>query len=93
MTTATAARIVETKDLGQSKVMVTVECDQQEGVTSLDARNMAQSEAGKTLSRPGVSTQSGPYPVDADGKSDDAVMTGQTPVAAYRQDFTFQGGL
>ena len=43
-------------------------------------------EAG--LNRPGVSSASGPYPVDAEGKTDDALLLGQRgPVAGYRRDF------
>lgn len=43
-------------------------------------------EAG--LHRPGVSNASGPYPVDADGKTDDELLMGKRPVAGYRRDFT-----
>lgn len=43
-------------------------------------------EAG--LNRPGVSNASGPYPVDADGKTDDDLLLGKRgPVAGYRRDF------
>lgn len=43
-------------------------------------------EAG--LHRPGVSNASGPYPVDADGKTDGDLLMGKRPVAGYRRDFT-----
>lgn len=43
-------------------------------------------EAG--LNRPGVSNASGPYPVDADGKTDDDLLLGKRgPVVGYRRDF------
>jgi hypothetical protein len=43
-------------------------------------------EAG--LNRPGVSNASGPYPVDADGKTDDELLMGKRgPVTGYRRDF------
>lgn len=42
-------------------------------------------EAG--LHRPGVSSASGPYPVDAEGKTDDELLMGKRPVAGYRRDF------
>jgi hypothetical protein len=42
-------------------------------------------EAG--MHRPGVSSASGPYPVDAAGKTDDELMMGKRPVAGYRRDF------
>jgi hypothetical protein len=49
-------------------------------------------EAG--LNRPGVSNASGPYPVDADGKTDDELMMGKRgPVAGYRRDFVVLAGL
>lgn len=40
------------------------------------------------LHRPGVSNAGGPYPVDADGKTDDELLLGNRgPVASYRRDF------
>lgn len=49
-------------------------------------------EAG--LNRPGVSNASGPYPVDADGKTDDDLLMGKRgPVAGYRRDFVVLAGL
>lgn len=49
-------------------------------------------EAG--LNRPGVSNASGPYPVDADGNTDDELLMGKRgPVAGYRRDFVVLAGL
>ena len=48
-------------------------------------------EAG--LNRPGVSSVSGPYPVDRDGKTDDDLMAGRRPVAGYRRDFVVLASL
>lgn len=43
-------------------------------------------EAG--MHRPGVSSASGPYPVDAAGNTDDELLLGRRgPVAGYRRDF------
>lgn len=40
------------------------------------------------LNRPGVSNMGGPYPVDAEGKTDDDLLLGRRgPVAGYRRDF------
>lgn len=39
------------------------------------------------LSRPGMDTSAGPYPVDADGKTSDDVATGKVPKVGYRRDF------
>ena len=48
-----------------------------------------QKAAESGLHRPGVSSASGPYPVDANGKTDDELMLGKRgPVAGYRRDFT-----
>ena len=47
-----------------------------------------QKAAELGLHRPGVSNASGPYPVDADGKTDDALLLGKRgPIAGYRRDF------
>lgn len=47
-----------------------------------------QKAAEVGLHRPGVSNASGPYPVDADGKTDDDLLMGKRgPVAGYRRDF------
>lgn len=46
------------------------------------------------LNRPGVSNVSGPYPVDADGKTDDDLLMGKRgPVSGYRRDFVVLAGL
>jgi hypothetical protein len=52
--------------------------------------NMVLKEAAaKGLSKPGISNVGGPYPVDAEGKSDDDLLLGRRgPVAGYRRDFT-----
>lgn len=47
-----------------------------------------QKAAELGLNRPGVSNASGPYPVDADGKTDDELLLGKRgPVVGYRRDF------
>lgn len=45
------------------------------------------------FNRPGVSNAGGPYPVDADGNSDDDLLMGKRPIAAYRRDFTVLASL
>lgn len=51
--------------------------------------HMVIKKAGEEgLHRPGVSSASGPYPVDAHGNTDDALLLGKRgPVANYRRDF------
>jgi len=53
-----------------------------------------QKAASLGLNRPGVSNAGGPYPVDADGKTDDELLLGKRgPVAGYRRDFVILAGL
>jgi hypothetical protein len=53
-----------------------------------------QKAASLGLNRPGVSNAGGPYPVDAEGKTDDQLMMGKRgPVAGYRRDFVILAGL
>lgn len=52
------------------------------------ANTVLQKAAELGLHRPGVSNSSGPYPVDANGKTDDDLLLGKRgPVAGYRRDF------
>ena len=47
-----------------------------------------QKAASLGFNRPGVSTAGGPYPVDADGKTDNDLLMGKrAEVAGYRRDF------
>jgi hypothetical protein len=46
-----------------------------------------QKAAEVGMHRPGVSTASGPYPVDSAGQTDDELLMGKRPVAGYRRDF------
>jgi hypothetical protein len=59
------------------------------------AANLVLKEAAsRGLSRPGVSNAGGPYPVDADGNTDDALLMGHRgPVAGYRRDFIVLGSI
>lgn len=43
--------------------------------------------AAAGLNRPGISNAGGPYPVDADGQTDDDLLLGKRPIAGYRRDF------
>lgn len=57
----------------------------------MDAKtaNMALQKAAELgLHRPGVSSASGPYPVDENGKTDDELLLGKRgPIVGYRRDF------
>lgn len=53
-----------------------------------------QKAASLGLNRPGVSNAGGPYPVDAEGKTDDELLLGKRgPVVGYRRDFVILAGL
>lgn len=43
------------------------------------------------LHRPGVSTATGPYPVDDDGNTTDEILHGNQKPVAYRRDFVVLG--
>lgn len=60
-----------------------------EELLAASTSNMVLQKAAEAgLNRPGVSNASGPYPVDGDGKTDDALLLGKRgPVAGYRRDF------
>lgn len=66
-----------------------------EELLSPAAANLVLKEAAaKGLSRPGVSNAGGPYPVDAEGKTDDdLLMSKRGPVAGYRRDFVVLGSI
>jgi hypothetical protein len=52
------------------------------------SNTVLQKAATDGLHRPGVSNAGGPYPVDAEGKTDDSLLLGKRgPVAGYRRDF------
>lgn len=55
---------------------------------ALTVHTVLQKAAALGLHRPGVSNSSGPYPVDADGKTDDDLLLGRRgPVVGYQRDF------
>ena len=60
-----------------------------EELMAADTSHMVIKHASEQgLHRPGVSSASGPYPVDSEGKTDDELLLGKRgPVAAYRRDF------
>lgn len=59
-----------------------------EELLSASTSNLVLQKAAEAgLNRPGVSTASGPYPVDREGKTDDELLSGKRPVAGYRRDF------
>ena len=66
----------------------------QELLDAATSNMVLQKAATDGLHRPGVSNASGPYPVDAEGKTDDDLLLGRRgPVAGYRRDFVILGGI
>lgn len=66
----------------------------QELMNSATAEMVLQKAASLGLSRPGVSNAGGPYPVDADGKTDDELLLGKRgPIIGYQRDFVVLGCL
>jgi hypothetical protein len=65
-----------------------------ESVVSQQAREMVLKVAGSQgLMRAGLSSTPSAYPVDAQGDTNDAVMFGKVPVAAYRCEYKIASGL
>jgi hypothetical protein len=72
---------------------ITIEGDSVSDVNSTLARAYAVGAAKGRMNRPGISSQSGPYPVDPDtGQPYDNPFQGLKPGTVFRQDFTLQGG-
>lgn len=60
----------------------------EELLDSATANLVVKKAAEIGFNRPGVSNAGGPYPVDAEGKTDDELLMGKRgPVASYRRDF------
>jgi len=72
-----------------SRAEFVVAGDNVEELMHASTSNLVIKKAGEAgLHRPGISSSSGPYPVDAAGKTDDELLLGRRgPVAAYRRDF------
>jgi hypothetical protein len=66
----------------------------EELLSAATAHMVLQKAAEAGLHRPGVSSSSGPYPVDSEGKTDDDLLMGKRgPVAGYRRDFVVLASL
>jgi len=72
------------------KATVTVEADTQREVGDTTAKNMALNAARGFISRPGISAQSGSYPVDEAGHQLEDLSKAPPGGFRFRQDFTIQ---
>lgn len=88
-------RVIENETkIGSRSGTVVIEGDSPEEVSGMQARELAIQVAMQNgLARAGVSGGGAPYPVDADGKSGDALMLGKTPATAFRYDHKVTGGM
>jgi hypothetical protein len=82
-------------NITQGRAEIIVSGDGIEELLAAATANMVLQKAAEAgLNRPGVSNVSGPYPVDAEGKTDDELMMGKRgPVAGYRRDFVILASL
>lgn len=77
-----------------NRATVVIEGDSPEHVMSTEARQLALHHAATMgISRPGLGTGGGPYPVDPNGEAGDPVATANTTGCKYRYDWPVQGGL
>lgn len=75
------------------KATVTVEAATLSEVNDTAAKSAALNAARGFLSKPGISGQSGPYPVDAAGAQLVDPTKGLPEGFRFRQDFTIQEGM
>ena len=93
-----AVELVEQPEGGKITVngpraTVTVEAATQQEVSDTAAKSAALNAARGYLARPGISGQSGPYPVDAEGVQLLDLTKGLPDGFRFRQDFTIQEGM
>lgn len=74
---------------------VTVQGDSPAEVLNRESRELALARAAQMgVSRPGISGNSGSYPVDESGEAGDPVALANSPTGCkYRVDWKIQGGL
>jgi hypothetical protein len=75
------------------KATVTVQGKSPREVNETDAKTLVLQAARGFLARPGISGQSGPYPVDDAGNQIEDLTKGLPAGVQYRQDFTIQEGM
>jgi hypothetical protein len=74
------------------KGTVTIQGATSREVSDADAKHMVLNAARGYLTRPGISRQSGPYPVDAEGNQIVDLSKGLPEGFRFRQDFDIQEG-
>jgi len=82
-----------TIEVNGPQATVTIQGNSSREVNDTNAKTMALQAARGFLTRPGISGQSGPYPVDADGNQLVDLTKGLPEGFHYRQDFKIQEGM
>ena len=86
--------IVGQSNMSDRQGTITVQAATQELVLSPEGRTAAlQHAVAQGLSRPGISSHGGAYPIDAEGRHDEDVMMGRRPTVGYRCDYRVTAGL
>jgi hypothetical protein len=75
------------------KATVTVEAPTSREVSDTNAKTAALNATRGFLTKPGISAQSGPYPVDETGSQVKDLTKGLPEGFRFRQDFTIQEGM
>ncbi len=84
-------QVISSEAIGTVNAKVVVECDNIEEALGTKAKEVAIMGAKNVgLFRAGISSTSGPYPVNAEGQ--DCTLSAQ-PGMKYRNDFNLSGGL
>lgn len=79
---------VHETDVKDRQGVITIEADTQEEASGSEARELALKEAASNgLSRPGLSGNDSPYPVDSEGETSEDLMMGRGTVDKYRCDY------
>lgn len=95
---ASAITIVEEKtQMGDTQMTLVIECPKDvnpECLTSLDTRKWVTNEArARGFPARGLGNVPVPYPVDADGQTDDDLIMGKRPFVAFRADYQINAGI
>lgn len=88
--------VVEDKTVnhGSTSMTVVLQSDKPEELTTRETRDRVIVEARlRGFPARGHSSIPSSYPVDKDGDTDDELILGKRPVAAYRADYTVSAGL
>lgn len=77
----------------KNRATVIVECDTIPPLNAAATQELASKYASTVLglSVPGLSSSSGPFPVNKEGKATDEVATGKEEMGCYQKEFVFLG--